>query len=115
MNKKMLMRLICALLTVLTVVSVVPALTLYVAAEELVDDLPKNQDGTYDYTRFVYENEQARIDAMTKYYENEDYALYADDLLGGFAGAVNYFVGALPHLPVEVDFCVTQIRKGLLL
>ena len=44
----MLMRLICALLTVLTVVSVVPMLTLSAAAAELVDELPKNEDGSYE-------------------------------------------------------------------
>lgn len=82
MNKKMLMRLICALLTVLTMVSVVPALSVSAATAGVEDDLPKNDDGSYDYTKFVYESEQARLDAMTKYFENDEYALYADDILG---------------------------------
>ena len=82
MNKKMLLRLICALLTVLTMVSVVPALTISAATSTEDDGLPKNDDGSYDYTRFVYEDEKARLDAMTKYFENDEYALYADDILG---------------------------------
>ena len=80
MNKKLLMRLICALLTVLTVVAMVPALLVSAATDE--NGLPLNDDGTYDYTRFVYESERARADAMTKYYEDDEYALYADDITG---------------------------------
>ena len=83
MKKKLLTRFLCALLTVLTLVSVIPAAVLSVAAAD--EQLPMTDDGKIDYTKIVYSSPEAALESMTKYYENSDYALYCDAVLGTVA------------------------------
>ncbi len=75
MNKKMFTRFICVLLTVLTLVAVVPAFALPVAAveEEVRNELEY-------YTTVTYGSAEERLATMKKYYENDDYALYVDEV-----------------------------------
>ena len=76
MKNRIFTRALCALLTVLTVVAMIPALSLTVFAaddkEEVV--LPYQQD----FTHMEYESAEERLATMTKYFENEEYALYVE-------------------------------------
>ena len=75
MNKKLLSRFLCALLTVLTVVSVIPAFTISVSA---ADDYSM----VTDITSVAYASAEERLSKMRKYYENDEYALYVDEVVG---------------------------------
>ncbi len=73
MNKKLFTRFLCGLLTVLTLVAVVPAFAIPVAAAE-------EEQEKIDYTTVVYGTPEERLATMTKYYENDEYALYVDEV-----------------------------------
>ena len=73
MKNKKFIRLICALLTVLMLVGVVPAFTLTAyAADEVVT--PNNA-----YTQGQYETAEDYYEAMTPYYSNGEYAVRCDE------------------------------------
>ena len=73
MNKKLLTRFLCALLTVLTLVSVIPVITIPAAAEEEATTV-------VDYTKVEYKSVEERLKSMRKYFENDRYALYVDEV-----------------------------------
>ncbi|MBQ9099173.1 MAG: hypothetical protein IJY50_07070 [Clostridia bacterium] len=77
MNKKLLMRLLCALLSVLMLVCMIPAITVS-AAEDSVPVL----DTKIDYTSVDYKSAEERLAAMTQYYSDDNFSLYCDQLLG---------------------------------
>ena len=79
MNKKLLMRLMCALLSVLMLVCMIPAIT--VSANEAADDAG---DGSTEQVR-DYANEEERLAAMEPMYTNGDYTLYCDVKYGDVA------------------------------
>ena len=83
-NKKLLMRLLCALLSVLMLVCAIPAIT--VSADDGADS--EEQD-KIDWTSISYESPEARIAAMTKYFDNGEYSLYCDEKLGVVAYKMN--------------------------
>ena len=70
MKQKLLTRLLCALLTVLMLVCMIPAVTLSAAAELL--------ETAYDYTTIQYANAEERVAAMTKMLDNGEYTIYCD-------------------------------------
>ena len=74
MKSKIFTRVLCMLLTVLTVVALVPAMVLTTFAAEEEEKKPYQED----FTSVTYESAEERLAAMTKYYENEDYALYVE-------------------------------------
>lgn len=76
MKNKIFTRALCTLLAVLTVVAIVPALSLTAFAAEDKEEivLPYQQD----FTHTQYESAEERLAAMTKYYENDEYALYVE-------------------------------------
>ncbi len=76
-NKKLLMRLLCALLSVLMLVCTIPAITVSADTGENAEE-----DVEIDYTNVKYESPEARIAAMTKYFDNGEYSLYCDERLG---------------------------------
>ncbi len=76
MKKKLLLRLLCASLAVLMMVCIVPALPVSAA-----EDTPV-LDPTLDYTSVLYDTEADRLASMKKFYDNGEYALYCDTLLG---------------------------------
>ncbi len=74
MNRKVFLRFVCVLLTVLTFVAAMPALSLTVSADTA------EEEKDVDYTAIVYANAEERLATMKKYYETEDYALYVDEV-----------------------------------
>ncbi len=74
-NKKLLMRLLCALLSVWMLVCTIPAIT--VSANDGDEETEE-----IDYTNVLYESPEARLNAMTKYFDNGEYSLYCDERLG---------------------------------
>lgn len=74
MKSNIFTRVLCVLLTVLTVVAMVPALSLTAFAEGEEEVKPYQQD----FTKVVYASAEERLAAMTMYYENSDYALYVE-------------------------------------
>lgn len=76
MKKKLFLRLLCASLAVLMMVCILPALPVSAAADTPVID-PK-----VDYTSILYDTEADRLASMQKFYDNGEYALYCDTLLG---------------------------------
>lgn len=74
MKKKLFSRLLCASLAVLMVVCILPVISVGAATSGETEQI--------DYTSVVYANEAERLAAMTKYYDNGEYALYCDDMLG---------------------------------
>lgn len=74
MKKKLFSRLLCASLAVLMMVCALPAISVGAASEEDAEEI--------DYTSIAYANEAERLAAMTKYYDNGEYALYCDNMLG---------------------------------
>lgn len=83
-NKKLLMRLLCALLSVLMLVCTIPAIT--VSADTGAGE---GEGVEIDYTNVLYESPEARIAAMTKYFDNGEYSLYCDEKLGVVAYKMN--------------------------
>ncbi len=77
-NKKLLMRFLCALLSVLMLACMVPAVT--VSADDGTGTV--TEDTEIDYTNVAYDSAEARIAAMTKYFDNGEYSLYCDETLG---------------------------------
>ena len=77
MNKKLLMRLLCALLSVLMLVCMIPAITVSAA-----DDSVPVLDTKIDYTSVDYKSAEERLAAMTQYYSDDNFSLYCDQLLG---------------------------------
>ena len=78
MKLKLLTRLLCALLSVLMLVCMIPAIT--VSAEETAAAV--TLDTSIDYTSVEYESAEARFDAMTPMYDNGSYSLRCDTILG---------------------------------
>ena len=76
MKKKFMSRFLCALLSVLMLVSIVPAIA--VSAETAAAE----DEEELDYTKIPYESAEARLAAMTCCYNSERYALYCDEMLG---------------------------------
>ena len=77
MNKfKLPTRLLCALLTVLMLTCMIPALT--VSAEE-DEDTPK-EEVQVDHTKTQYESVEHRLSFMKLFYANGDYSLYCDEV-----------------------------------
>ena len=70
MKQKLLTRLLCALLTVLMLVCMIPAFSLSTSAAVL--------ETAYDYTAVQYANAEERVAAMTKMLDNGEYTLYCD-------------------------------------
>ena len=79
MNKKLLKRLLCAFLSVLTLVCAVPAFALPVAASSTTGE------GVIDYTKVYYDSAEERLASMTLEYSDEQYELYCDEVLGTVA------------------------------
>lgn len=82
MNKKLLTRLVCALLSVLMLVCMIPAITVSAAtpaAATMTDDELKA------YVSTAYPDAEARLAAMTPIYNNGTYTLYCDNVLGDVA------------------------------
>lgn len=75
MKKKLFLRLLCASLAVLMMVCIVPALPVSAADSAMVDE-------TVDYTSILYDTEADRLASMKKLYDNGEYALYCDTILG---------------------------------
>ncbi len=75
-NKKLLMRLLCALLSIVMLACMLPAITVS-AADEAEDE-----DAVIDYTNVPYESAEARYQAMKEYYNDGTYALACDENLG---------------------------------
>ena len=75
MKTKFVLRALCAFLTVLMAVAVVPAVAIPVAAAD-------DESGTVDYTRVVYASEEDRLADMSKYYDDGAYSIYVDEMLG---------------------------------
>lgn len=80
MKNKKLIRLICALLSVLMMVGMLPALSLAVSAAE--DDSSTKAPPNEKYVQGAYETAEEYLADMTKYYSNGDYSLYCDDPMG---------------------------------
>ena len=78
MNKKLFVRLICALLSVLTLVAVIPAMTITAAAAELGADGYTNAT----WTKGQYETAEDYLQDMTLYYSGDAYELYCDEAMG---------------------------------
>ena len=76
MRTKLLTRLFCALLSVLMLVCAIPAITVSAAQGDA------EEEEVIDYTNIQYADENARIAAMDKMIETDDYELYCDKLLG---------------------------------
>ncbi|MBO7342219.1 MAG: hypothetical protein J6U87_06015 [Clostridia bacterium] len=80
MKNKKLIRLLCALLSVLMMVGMIPALTLAAAAADDSEAVVLPND---DYINGLYETAEEYIeDGMTKYYSNGEYSLYCDAAMG---------------------------------
>ena len=103
-NKKLLMRLLCAFLSVLMLVSMAPAI--FASTEEgsadnentEITDTPTEGEGTEgdaadktapgssadieDPTQYDYRSALGRLDYMKKYYDDGEYSLYCDEALG---------------------------------
>jgi len=79
MNKKLFVRLLCALLSVLTLVAIVPAMAISVAAYE-VD--PANGYTNLRWTKGLYEKPEDYLKEMTLYYSNDTFELYCDETVG---------------------------------
>ena len=79
MKNKKLIRLLCALLSVLMMVGMIPALTLAVSAANDSDAvvLPNEK-----YVNGEYETPEEYVEDMTKYYSNGEYSLYCDVAMG---------------------------------
>ena len=73
MKKNIFTRVLCAFLTVLMLVTAIPALT--VSAAEETNGRPLYEQ---DITTVTYKNADERLAGMTLYYDNADYALYVD-------------------------------------
>ena len=74
-NKKLLMRLLCALLSFVMLACMLPAITVSAADEE-------EEETVIDYTNVAYESAEARYEAMTEYYNDGAYALACDVNVG---------------------------------
>ncbi len=83
-NKKLLMRFLCALLSVLMLACAVPAVTVS-ANTETTEETVSIQEQIKALAETVYESPEARIAAMTKYFDNGEYSLYCDETLGTVA------------------------------
>lgn len=79
MNKKLFVRLLCALLTVLTVVAILPATAISVSAYELDKDYGSTN---VRWTKGTYASADEYLAEMTLYYSNETYELYCDETAG---------------------------------
>ena len=77
MKIKLLSRLLCALLSVLMLVCMIPAITVSASTAGT-----PTLDPSIDYTRVEYESAEARFEAMTPMYDNGEYSLRCDTLLG---------------------------------
>ena len=75
-NKRLLMRLLCALLSMVMLACMLPAIT--VSAAEDADD----EETKIDYTNQVFESAEKRYEAMTPYYNDGNYELACDEKLG---------------------------------
>ena len=79
MNKKLFVRLLCALLSVLTLVAIVPAMAISASAYELNKDYGSTN---VRWTKGLYENEAEYLAEMTLYYSGDTYELYCDETAG---------------------------------
>lgn len=79
MNKKLFVRLLCALLSVLTMVAIVPAMAISVSAYELDKDYGSTN---VRWTKGLYESAEDYLAEMTLYYANDTYELYCDETAG---------------------------------
>ena len=79
MNKKLFVRLLCALLSVLTLVAIVPATAISVSAYELEKEYGKTNSR---WTKGTYENEEEYYSEMTVYYSDSVYELRCDETAG---------------------------------
>ena len=79
MKKKIMMRLICALLSVLMMVGMLPALTLAVGA---ATDSEAEESPNVAYTEGDYKTAEEYLATMKKYYSNKEYSLYCDESMG---------------------------------
>ena len=79
MNRKLFVRLLCALLSVLTVVTIVPAMTISVSAYELDKDYGSTN---MRWTKGLYESADEYLAEMTLYFSNDTYELYCDETAG---------------------------------
>ena len=73
-NKKLLMRFLCALLSIVMLACMAPAITVSAA-----DDTKEEKE--IDYTSVPYESAEARYAAMKEYYNDGTYALACDEKL----------------------------------
>ena len=74
-NKKLLMRLLCALLSMVMLAGMLPAMTVSAAGDS-------KEETKIDYTNQVYASAEARYAAMTPYYNDGVYELACDEKLG---------------------------------
>ncbi len=81
MKNKKLIRLLCALLSVLMMVGMIPALTLAAAAASNADSDEKKAPNE-KYVQGAYETPEEYLADMTKYYSNGEYSLYCDEAMG---------------------------------
>ena len=79
MKKKIMMRLICALLSVLMLVGMIPALTLAAAA---ATDSDVEESPHPEYTEGHYKTAEDYLAKMKKYYSNGAFSLYCDEAMG---------------------------------
>ena len=77
MKKKLFLRLICALLTVLTLVTMIPAMAISVSAADEEVSTPNDR-----YTKGEYASAEEYIQDMKRFYTNGEYSLYCDEALG---------------------------------
>ena len=75
--KKLLTRFLCALLVVLTLACMLPAISVSAASSTTTTPTPVDR-----YTTGDYESEAELLAQMTKYYENEEYVLYCLEATG---------------------------------
>lgn len=81
MKIKLLTRLLCALLSVLTLVCVLPAMSVSAAD----GDLPITAADIEAHVATRYDSAQSRLSTMTLVFDNGEYSLYVDELVGDVA------------------------------
>ncbi len=74
-TKKLLMRLLCALLSMVMLACMLPAITVSAAEES-------DEETKIDYTNQAFESAEKRYEAMTPYYNDGTYELACDEKLG---------------------------------
>ncbi len=82
-NKKLLMRFLCALLSVLMLACAFPAVAVSATTGDTEEEeVVSVKEQLELYSETTYDSPEARLAAMTKYFDNGEYSLYCDERLG---------------------------------